>query len=209
MATKTSKPTKARTSSKKTNLKSANKFNANVAIVVVGLLSVLGIYLVWQSFAAEPTSKYDASNYTHCKYFNNIPSTPSGGLKASELPTDGGTWCWERNLKYGLSGKAPSSEVLARKAALAEWDKQHPAEWCRWQPDTNPPTNCDSTNSTTPEAETSSPSSTSTPATSQTQDTATPSTKGTTATTKSSASPKSKSTGATPSTSKQKTDGTR
>lgn len=207
MAKPAKKPMKPRAASSKRNLKSTSKFNLNAALIVIGILSLTGIYLVWQSFAAEPTSKYDASNYTHCKYFNNIPSTPSGGLKASELPTDGGTWCWERNLKYGLAGKAPSSEVLARKAALAEWDKQHPAEWCRWQPDTNPPTNCDSTASTTPEAEASPSSNTSTPTTNQ--NAATPSTKGSTATTKSSTTAKPKSTGAAPSNSKQKTNGTR
>lgn len=140
MAKSTKKSMKPRAASSKSKLKSTNKFNLNAALIVVGILSLTGIYLVWQSFAAEPTSKYDASNYAHCKYFNNIPSTPSKGMKASELPTDGGTWCWERNLKYGLSGGAPTNEVLARKAALAAWDAQHTADWCKWQPDTNPPT---------------------------------------------------------------------
>lgn len=140
MAKPVKNSSKPRTKSKRSNLKNPSKFNLSIGLIVVGALSLVGVYLVWQSLAAEPTSKYDASNYTHCTYFNNIPATPSRGMKASELPTDGGTWCWERNLKYGLSGGAPTNEVLARKAALAAWDAQHPADWCKWQPDTNPPT---------------------------------------------------------------------
>ena len=203
MAVTKKKETKALSGAKKSSLKAAKKFNKGIVLLVIALLASIGVYFVLQSYAAEPTSKYDASNYTHCTYFNNIPATPSKGMKASELPTDGGTWCWERNLKYGLAGNAPTNEVLARKSALAAWDAQHPAEWCKWQPDTNPPTiDCSSVGaaSSPPSADSSSQSAGSAPSV-QSQ-------AGTSSATPGAKSSPSKSTGAKNS-GTPKTDGTR